>query len=132
MIDLLNNGISHLGCQALGNTLRSLGNQSLLRQLLLDHNPLRDEGMKALSVGLRQSQTLEELSLNFCGLEEQSVGPIQQILTYVKGRILKLNLQGNFLGEKGCLQILRALVNNKTLKEINLSDNQIVETEAFQ
>ena len=58
----------------------------------MDHNPLKDSGIRTLSNGLRQSQTLEELSLSFCGLEEISAGPIQQILSYIKGKIVKLNL----------------------------------------
>ncbi len=45
MIDLLNNNIGWDGCEALGKVFENLGIKSQAKQLLLDHNPIKDIGM---------------------------------------------------------------------------------------
>jgi hypothetical protein len=44
-----------------------------LIKLKLDHNPIRVEGLRNLTEGLSTNSTITSLSLNYCGLEAESV-----------------------------------------------------------
>lgn len=54
-----------LGCQFLSRVL--LPNSQLIK-IKLDHNIFGDEGLQNLSVSLAINNTLEKLSMNYCGI----------------------------------------------------------------
>lgn len=39
---------------------------------MLDHNPIKSEGLKYIIEGLRKNKFLEEISLSYCLLDEKS------------------------------------------------------------
>jgi hypothetical protein len=45
MIDLLNNNIGRDGCESLGKVFENLSIKCQVKQLLMDHNPIKDIGM---------------------------------------------------------------------------------------
>jgi len=72
-LDLLENGVTALGCEFLGKQVLHPVNMVPLIKLKLDHNPLRMEGLGHLTEGLAVNSTITSLSLNYCGLEAESV-----------------------------------------------------------
>jgi len=50
---------------------------SQLLKLKLDHNNFGDEGLKNLALALRVNNTLEKLSLNYCGISKEGSKYIQ-------------------------------------------------------
>lgn len=125
ILDLLNNGISPLGCEFLGRPLLAGG--GALKRLTMDHNLIGAEGLSLLADGLRRSPNLVELSLSFCELPPEAATYLQQILLFHKSKLEILNLHGNRLGSTGFLQIIRALEPNEALLKLNVRDNQIAE-----
>jgi len=68
---------------------------------MLDHNKIGTAGLKALSQGLALNDNITDLSLSYCGLDENSCQYIQQILAFINTKLETLNLQGNRLENKG-------------------------------
>lgn len=125
VLDLLDNGITPLGCKLLGDCFHENFALLQIKKLMLDHNTIGDEGLKALANGVRRSPHLIELSLSYCGLTEGAAPYLQQILMFLNTSLESLNLQGNNLGKDGAFQTFRAIEVNTKLKELNFSDNQI-------
>jgi Ran GTPase-activating protein (RanGAP) involved in mRNA processing and transport len=67
LLDLMDNGISALGCEFIGKTVGSPN--AKLQQLKLDNNPILSEGIKNLALGLRLCNSLDKLSLKYCGID---------------------------------------------------------------
>jgi len=87
--------------------------------------------MRKLIVGLRQNQNIDQLSLNNCGLTEQSSINLLELLIFKDSKIKELYLEGNFLTQKGAAIIFKAMKLNRTLVKLDLSDNVIEENEEF-
>lgn len=111
----------------MGRVLLPAQELSLIK-LKLDHNLFGNAGLAQLTEGLAMNNTLESLSLCYCGIDNEGAGYIQQILSYYETKLEKLKLQGNLLKNKGVFQIFRALEINETLEKINLADNQFGES----
>ena len=73
-LDLLENNITLLGCQFLTRVLMP---DSQLLKLKLDHNNFGDAGLKNLASALAVNNTLEKLSLNYCGITKEGSRYIQ-------------------------------------------------------
>ncbi|KAL0578923.1 hypothetical protein V5O48_003071 [Marasmius crinis-equi] len=69
-----------VGRKAAEQIARYLADDScFLVSLYLSHNPLGNEGLKALSVGLRSNKSLERLAVSSCGLKDE--GTIELLTT---------------------------------------------------
>lgn len=55
-LDLMDNKITQLGCEFLGKTLR--GERCRINKLKLDNNPIGNEGLRNLTVGLRENSVI--------------------------------------------------------------------------
>jgi Ran GTPase-activating protein (RanGAP) involved in mRNA processing and transport len=75
LIDLLDNGITALGCEFIGKAVQSPACRVL--HLKLDNNLILSEGLKFLAVGLRQNHVLDKLSLKYCGINGQGAMYVQ-------------------------------------------------------
>merc|ERR1712096_13854 len=126
-LELLDVRITSLGCEFLKKAFMRpvIEGQTGVKFLRLDHNDIGDSGMKFLSEGLSMNDTLHTLSVSYCNLTEASAKYLRDILIYYKSKITNLNIQGNNLGNEGAKQLFHSLTINKTLEEINLSDNSI-------
>ena len=127
ILELIENKIKTLGCQFLGNLYLKNPKSLNIQSLVLDQNNLSDEGIDSLTKGLRKSACLKSLSLNYCNISSKGAQHLQRLLLYVNTSIEILNLQGNYIENEGFYQICRALEVNNILKEIDLTDNQILE-----
>lgn len=92
-LDLMDNKITALGCEFLGKTLRNDKNNII--KLKLDNNDIGNEGLANLAIGLRQNDKIEKLSFNFCGITQDGVKYIQEVLAHIKCKLRTLKLMGN-------------------------------------
>lgn len=123
VLDLLDNEIGLLGCQFLSKILHP-ASQCKLIKLKLDHNNIGDAGLKILAEGLASNDTIEKLSLNYCGITAEGSKFLQQILSNINTKLYKLKLQGNLLKNEGTYELFRAVENNTTLEKLKVGDNQ--------
>eukprot|EP00439_Symbiodinium_sp_Y106_P049065 s1386_g6.t1 len=121
------NGVTELGCEFLGRTLGPNGNK-LVNLLRLDYNQFGTLGVERLSQGLSQNATLRQLSLNYCGIGEDGGQYIAHILIYYRNALEKLELQGNYLKERGVVDVFNACRRKEALTEINVFDNKFSDT----
>lgn len=92
LIDLLDNGITPLGCEFIGRAMASpLCN---VKHLKLDDNLIQSQGLKHLVLGLRQNNAIDKLSLKYCGIDAEGARYIQEILANIHTKLRSLKLQG--------------------------------------
>lgn len=65
ILDLLDNGVTMLGCEFIAKMLP----MTALKQLKLDDNLMGTTGLRELSLALRQDSHLDKLSLKYCGID---------------------------------------------------------------
>lgn len=119
-LDLLENGITSLGCQFLGKAVANPF--SCIKHLKLDNNLIGNEGLEEISKGLRVNSCITKLSLKQCGIDARGARHIQDILANISTQIRSLKLQGNPLNNDGLYQVLRAVNINEMLEKINVAD----------
>ena len=95
-LDLMDNGITPLGCEFLARVLVNPNNRIV--KLKLDNNPLTTQGLANLSVGLRENSTIEKLSFNYCGIDARGIKYLQEIMANLGCKLRSLKVQGNPLG----------------------------------
>ena len=67
------------------------------------------------------------LSLNYCNIDTDGARYIFEILIFSYSCIEDFSLNGNHLGNKGVIEVLRGVSISKALKKIWLADNQFNE-----
>ena len=65
--------------------------------------------------------------MNYCDIDEDGARYIFEILIHTQSIIEDFSLNGNHLGNKGVVEVLRGVSIAKCLKKIYLSDNQFSE-----
>lgn len=120
-----NNGVTVVGCNALGAAL-TLGANASVANLSISHNRLiGDEGVVELAKGLRTNRNLKQLSLAFCSLTPASAHTLSGVMLGSLSILEVLDVSGNNLGSEGLLVLAEAARKSKTLQELRLSDNAI-------
>ena len=107
--DIHEEGIHHIA-QLLRNT-------SVVRELVLTHNPIGDGGLKSLCEALSTNTTLEELRIAYCSINS---GPLLGQLIIENTSLRYLSLQGNKITD--WRSIAAGLSKNNTLRELVLYD----------
>ena len=88
-LDLFDNNIHEEGIHHIAQLLQ---NTSVVRELVLTHNPIGDGGLKSLCEALSANTTLEELNLAYCSIDS---GPLLGQLLSENTSLYCLDLQGN-------------------------------------
>lgn len=103
-LDLTYNNIGMEGAKEIGRVL-SVGYNMCLQSLILDQNPIGDDGCVALCKGLLTNVTLkvfskynQKLSLNYCEIKEVGCGGLSELIIEKNSGILELYLDGNEIG----------------------------------
>lgn len=114
-----------LGATACIPLSRSLRDNVPLKTLLLDHNPIGDQGVMLLAEGLRHNKELQMLAIEYC-----RIGPAGGILIGDEivrhSGIRRLHLRGNRIMAAGITGIARNLGKSTTLQELGVADNSIM------
>lgn len=116
------NGMTPLGCEFLGKTLGPNGNK-MVNLLRLDYNQFGAAGVAALSMGLSQNSNLRHLSLQYCGITEEGGQYIGHILMFRWNILECLNLRGNYLKERGIIDVFSGARRSK-LETLDVYDNK--------
>ena len=128
-LEMLDCNVGFRGAKALGQSLMCGHNKSLLT-LKLDYNAsLGSNGCAALCQGLRTNETLKQLHLSYCSLDEAAGKPLGEVLSYRKSTLQKLILQGNKMRGGGLLGILSGMAENTKLEFLSMADNAIASTD---
>eukprot|EP01029_Cantina_marsupialis_P021668 TRINITY_DN5236_c0_g1_i1.p1 TRINITY_DN5236_c0_g1~~TRINITY_DN5236_c0_g1_i1.p1 ORF type:complete len:347 (+),score=118.51 TRINITY_DN5236_c0_g1_i1:134-1174(+) len=124
-LEYMDSRIGPIGCSALGEAL-TFGSPSVLTHLSLDHNStMKDEGLIALSKGLRTNTSLKYLSLTYCDLTKASSKALQEIIIFGHSSLAELRLDGNYIQSEGFIDVLDGLQLNKKLLTLSITDNGI-------
>nr|XP_049616947.1 NACHT, LRR and PYD domains-containing protein 12 isoform X32 [Syngnathus scovelli] len=118
VLKLMSCDLSKKSCEALASVLSS---SRTLRELDLSHNDLGDDGLEALAAGLAKPQcTLQVLTLESCNLSEKSGEALASVLSSSR-TLRKLDLSDNYLGDDGLEALAAGLANPQcTLQVLNL------------
>nr|XP_055073075.1 protein NLRC5-like [Misgurnus anguillicaudatus] len=124
---LLNDcNLTDKGCSALANVL---GSESCLKDLNMNNNKLKDEGVKLLCNGLKNTKCeLEILRLSDCSIGEEGYIALYSAVRSNPSHLIELDLSGNDPGESG-VKLIYDLIHdqNCALKKVRLSDCSIGE-----
>lgn len=66
--------------------------------------------------------------MNYCNIGEEGGEYIAQILMFHRNAIEKLELMGNYLRERGVIDVFNACKRKTALSEINVFDNKFTDT----
>jgi hypothetical protein len=106
----------------------ALGVNGTLTCLNISNNLIGDNGVKPICEALKQHSSLKVLDLNARHYSRGTIGPqgAQYLadMPIVNGALTKLSLASNKLEEAGTKAICKALEQNKTLKELDISGNR--------
>lgn len=122
-LELLDNRITHLGCEFIARSLHPKMNPTI-QVLKLDHNQFGSQGVINLSTSLAINPHLKILSLTYCGIDAEAAQALFEILIFTRSSLEEVNLSGNFLRNEGVRKVLLGTSIAKSLKKIYLADNQ--------
>jgi len=126
-VQFTDNGVTALGCEFLGRTLGPNGN-TMVNLLRLDYNPFGSLGVEKLSLGLAQNASLRQLSLRYCGIGEDGGQYLAHILMFHRNALEVLELRGNYLGNKGIVDVFSGARRTKQLGSIDVFDNKFTDS----
>ncbi|XP_073689381.1 NACHT, LRR and PYD domains-containing protein 12-like [Garra rufa] len=111
--------ITAQSCESLSTALQS--SNSVLRELDLSNNDLKDTGVKLLSDGLKRNSKLEILRLSICNLTAQSCESLSSVLRSSNSGLKELDLSNNDLKDHGVMLLSDGLKRNCKLEILRLS-----------
>eukprot|EP00933_Yihiella_yeosuensis_P075292 TRINITY_DN84613_c0_g1_i1.p1 TRINITY_DN84613_c0_g1~~TRINITY_DN84613_c0_g1_i1.p1 ORF type:complete len:320 (-),score=60.31 TRINITY_DN84613_c0_g1_i1:168-1127(-) len=126
-VHFADNGVTELGCEFLGRTLGPNGNK-VVNLLRLDYNQFGTPGVSKLSLGLSQNSSLRQLSLQYCGIGEDGGQYIAQILMFHRNALEILELRGNYLRDRGVVDVFNGAMRKEALNKIDVFDNKFTDT----
>lgn len=88
-LELLDCDLTALSCEFVAKVVAKPAAEGMsgLRYLRLDHNDLGDVGMQALAKGLNMNLYLEELSVTYCRLTENSADAFFEIFIFKDSKL---------------------------------------------
>lgn len=126
-LQFCDNGVTALGCDFLGRTFGPHGNK-MVNLLRLDYNQFGTPGVEKLSMGLSQNAHLRQLSLQYCNIGEDGGVYIAHILMFCRSALEILELRGNYLQDRGIVDVLAGARRTKALSRIDVFDNKFTDT----
>ncbi|XP_075034312.1 ribonuclease inhibitor-like [Mixophyes fleayi] len=97
----------------------------MLEELILSSNSLTDSSCSQLASAIRNNQSLRKLDLSDNSLEGPGFCELVAALSSSSCRIEELLLRANGLTDSCCSQLASAVSNNRCLKKLDLSYNNL-------
>jgi Ran GTPase-activating protein (RanGAP) involved in mRNA processing and transport len=117
---------NHLGSYGVGTfAVKGLQGNVSLRHLVLDNNSIDDEGVATLVAGLGMHPSLVELSLADNDIGPGGLDAISSALSKEALSLHVLKLGTNFIQKDGVTILATLLSKNKTLIELDVSNNAL-------
>ncbi|KAL0241023.1 hypothetical protein GEMRC1_006259 [Eukaryota sp. GEM-RC1] len=107
------------------SSLETFLNKFNVQGLLLKKCRFDEDAMTALSVLLRNNNSLTSLVLSHCKLSDENFKQIVSALQLNSSRLDKLSLGGNCIGNEGAIALADTLKENLSIKTISLGSNSI-------
>lgn len=123
IIELLNCGISPLGCEFISRMFHPQL-PSKISILTLDYNNFGNEGLSYLMSNMKENRSLQYLSLAYCNIDEGGLKWFDDYLKSPSCNLKKLIIQGNPLKNSGVTALFTLLYLNYSIEEINLNNVQ--------
>ena len=111
-LDISSNDIHEEGIHHIAQLLQ---NTSVVRELVLTHNPIGDGGLKRLCEALSTNTTLEKLRLAYCSINS---GPLLGQLLSENTSLHRLSLSSNEITDYR--SVAAGLSKNRTLRELRM------------
>ena len=126
-LDISNNSITK---EAASEIAEVIINNPLLEYLYLGNNNFQSEGVIELAIAAKQLSFLKILEFSRSQITENAADEISAVVLNNKG-LEQLWLNNNRLGTIGVQRLCCGLIKVSTLKLLNLQNNSITETAAF-
>lgn len=139
-LQFTDNGLTPLACEFLGKTLGPKGNKTV-NLLRLDFNKFGTLGVMKLAEGppkapdnpdngggLSQNSSLRHLSLRYCDIGEDGGQYIAHILMFIRNVLEVLELRGNYLQNRGIIDVFTGARRTKALRTLDVFDNKFSDT----
>jgi Ran GTPase-activating protein (RanGAP) involved in mRNA processing and transport len=123
IFEVLNCGITAVGCEAIGRMF----DQSLMtgiKVLTLDYNQFGNEGLFQLMYVIKNSVSLNYLSLSYCEIDKDGVKHFKDYLTNPLCNLNVLILTGNPLENAGANDLFQYLFNNLNLESLFIENTK--------
>ena len=101
-----------------------------MSRLDLGDNIIHYEGSRYLAQALKVNKTLKSLILKLNRIDDKGGAKLCNDLMTNNTTLQELSLAGNSLGEKFCESLAELLMQNKSLKKLDLSCNFITDSSA--
>ena len=118
VLDIRNNIITSTGAIAIANSL--LHNTSL-EVLYMNYNAIGQDGTKAIAQAITNNKILKKLYINNCKISTGATAIAYSLLHNTSLEVLDMSF--NAIGQDGAIVISQAIINNKTLKELCVYDD---------
>lgn len=115
---------NEINCKGVAKLASGLKNNSGIKILNLEGNPLCGQSSTSLHVLIATNIAIEELNLNACQLGDEGVGKLNDALESNK-TLKSLLLSNNQIDDEGAEIIAQGIVKNYALKYLDLGDNRI-------
>ncbi|CAM4733630.1 unnamed protein product [Leuciscus chuanchicus] len=125
-LDLSKNNITASGVMQISDLLEHP--QCKLEKLGLRSCDISDRGYTVLSSALRSNPSLRELDLSENNINELGVKMLSALLADPQSKLEKLELRSCNISDGGCAVLSSALRSNPSLRELDLSRNNITDS----
>lgn len=102
----------------------AIRNNTFLRVLILEDNPLKQEGVYAIVSGLTVNTSIHTLNLNKTGITTNCLKKLEGVLSSIS-TLKRLDLEENGFGPSGASSIARMLRKNQSLTHLSIGFNKI-------
>ena len=124
VIELIDNNLSFLACEFLAKCFSSVLPTNI-QVLTLDCNKLGNQGLYNLLKGQSPPNSLEELSLQNCCLEADSMNYLGEWISNDNCKLVILNVASNDIRNEGFNILAKYLIANTSIKYVDFSNNFI-------
>ncbi len=119
-LEVLNLTQNNIG-DSLIELMQSLADTNI-RVFCVGYEPYRADTLRRSFVALKGNLQLTTLCLPSCGVDDDSIDTLCEVLPYIRLKVLVL--VRNQVTDKGLIKLAETLVENNVIKEVNMDENE--------